>query len=298
MMKFMKYFSHIQDYLFGRNTLSNSSCPSSFVKWCFNDIDGYKFCIQNPTFIPICILALLIGLYCSKKISKLSGNFPTRWIYQLTFFLYGIMMTSAGILHCFLGDPRKLSHTLRHNDADSNLFIQLLFAIIDAGLTTNIAISFLFCGLCDIKFLNPKSTCTHFLLITSYFTVFVLWSLGILNQWSWIFLVLYIGTISVCCFIYLLTQLCIKSNCRALPLLLVGGIYGAIGLYATTYGADRVCKSEGPFWSQYFGPSFLWFLFSDISMTFMFLYVVRANEEKKVIIHDYPIDIEENPEKF
>ncbi|CAF1135393.1 unnamed protein product [Rotaria sp. Silwood1] len=295
MVQLIKYFSHLQNYVFGTHSLGNSSCPSSPVKWCF---DEYKFCIQNPTLIPTCILALLIGLYCSKKISKLPGKFSTRWLYQLIFFLYGMMMTSAGILHCFLSDPQKLSHILRNNDIDSSLFIQLLFAIIDAGLTTNIAVTFLFCGLCDIKFLNPKSNCTCFLLISSYFIVFILWTLGILNQWSWTFLVLYLGVISVCCFIYLLTQLCIKPNCHALSALICGGIYGAIGLYAATYGAEYICKSEGPFWSQYFGPGFLWFLLSDISMAFIFLYVIRANEERKVIIKKYPIDIEKHPEKF
>ncbi|CAF3608826.1 unnamed protein product [Rotaria sp. Silwood1] len=134
MVQSMEYFSYLQNYLFENNPSSNSSCPTSPVKWCFNDIDEYKFCIRNPTLIPLYILALSIGLYCSKKISKLPGKFPTRWLYQLTFFLYGMMMTSAGILHCFLSDPQKLSHILRNNDIDSSLFIQLLFAIIDAGI--------------------------------------------------------------------------------------------------------------------------------------------------------------------
>ncbi|CAF4463394.1 unnamed protein product [Rotaria sp. Silwood2] len=298
MVQFMEYFSHLQNYLFGNSPASNSSCPTSPVKWCFNDIDEYKFCIKNPTIIPLCILALLIGLYCSQKISKLPGKFPTRWLYQLTFFLYGMMMTSACILHCCLGDPQKLSHTLQNNDTDSILPIQLLFLIIDVGLTTSIAVSFLFCGLCDINFLNPKSNYTRFLLMSSYFTVFVLWTLGIFNQWPWITNVLYTGVISVCCFIYLLTQLFIKSNRRALPALVVGGIYGAVGLFLASFGAEYVCKSEGPFWSQYFGPGFLWYLFSDISMAFIFLYVIRANREKEVIIKKYPIDIEKDPKKF
>ncbi|CAF3959100.1 unnamed protein product [Rotaria sp. Silwood1] len=292
----MQYFLHVQDSLIEHNSSSNSSYPSSPAKWCFNDIDGHKLCIRSPTLIPTCILALLIGIFCSKNISKLPEKFSTRWLYQLTFFLFGMMMTSAGILHCFLGDPNKLLDTLRNSDTDSFLFLQLLFAIIVAGLTTNVAISFFFCGLCDINFLNPNSRSTSFLLIGSYFTVFVLWTLGILFQWSWIFYVLYLGVILFCCFTYLLTQLAIKSNHSALPALIVGGCYGAIGLCAVTFGEKYICKLEGPFWSQYIGPNFLWFLFSDVSMAFIFIYVIRANREKKVIIEKYHIDVEKNQE--
>ncbi|CAF4313417.1 unnamed protein product [Rotaria sp. Silwood2] len=282
------------------NSSSNSSCPLSPVKWCLNEMGSSPFCIRSPTLIPTCLLALLIGVYCSKNISKLPEKFETRWLYQLTFFLFGIMMTSAGILHCFLGDPQRLSLTLRNNGVDSLLVIQILFAIIDAGLTTSVAVSFLFCGLCDINFLDPKSNATRFLLIGSYFIVFVLWTLGVFRQWSWTFHVLYLGVISVSCFIYLLTQLWIKSNRRALPSLLVGGLYGAIGLFAASFAANRICKSEGPFWSQYIGPEFLWFLFSDISMAFIFIYVIQAHRENKVTIHkcDVDIDVEENPEKY
>jgi hypothetical protein len=164
--------------------------------------------------------------------------------------------------------------------------------------SSNVAVSFFFCGLCDIRFLNPQSPSTRYLLFSSYFTVFVLWTLGILNQWKWTFFVLYFGVVAVGCSIFLLTQLCIKSNRPALPSLFVGGLYGAIGLFATSFGAEHVCQSEGPFWSQYIGPEFIWFLFSDISMAFVFIYVVRANQNKQVISERYPIDIENFPEKF
>lgn len=294
----LQYFSNFKNYLFGSNASTNSSCPSSPAQWCFDDIEGYEFCIQNPSLIPTCILALTIGLYCSNYISKLSGKFPTRWLYQLTFFLFGIMMTSAGILHCFLNVSKNSSSFLEKNDFDTLSFLQLLVAVIDVGLTTNIAVSFSFCGLCDIKILNPNSNFTRFLLLISYFIVFLLWTLGILNNWSWTFHVLYLGVISVCCFIYVITQLFIKSNRRALPTLFFGGVYGAIGLYVTSIGAERVCKSEGPFWSQYIGPQFLWFLFSDISVAFVFLYVVQANRAPKAVVKKCAIDIEKNPEKF
>jgi len=298
MLQFTEGLFRLQNYIYGNNQSSNSSCPSSPVKWCIDEYDGYKFCIQNPTVLPTCILALLIGLFCSKRISKLPGKFPARWFYHLTFFLYGIMMTSAGILHCFLGDHKNLSNILQNTDDNSMEFISLLVAVIDAGLTTNIAITFLFCGLCDIGFLNPKIILTRIILFCIYLIVFLLWTLGILNNWKWIFYTLYVGVISICCLIYLLTQLCIKSNRRALPALLVGGIYGAMGLLATSFGANHVCQSEGPFWSQYIGPEFIWFLFSDISMAFIFIYVLRANREKQVVIKKYDIDIEKNPEKI
>jgi hypothetical protein len=294
----MKYFLHVQDYSLENNSSTNSSCPSLPAKLCVNDSDGYQLCIENPTLLPTCFLALLIGLFCSQRISQLSGKFSSRWFYHLTFFLYGIMMTSAGILHCFFADQPTLSDLLANPNADSIRFLHLLVAVIDVGLTTNIALTILFCGLCDIQFLNPKSICTRCLLLILYFFVFLLWTLGILNDWNWVYDVLYLGVISICCCTYLFTQLCIKSNYRALPALFVGGLYGGMGLIANSVGAEHICQSEGPFWSQYIGPEFIWFLFSDISMAFIFIYVLRANQEKKLIIKKYAIDLEKYPKKF
>lgn len=298
MVQFINYFLHLHNIFDNNNSSSNSSCPNASFKWCFNDIDGYNFCILSPTLIPTCILALIIGLYSSKRISELSKRFSTRWLYQLTFFLFGMMMTSAGILHCFLGDVQKLSNILQDDNIDSFQCVQLLFAIIDVGLTTSIAVSFLFCGLCDVGFLDPKSKCTRVLLISSYFVVFLLWTLGILNQWTWTFHVLYLGVISVCCFIYLITQLCIRSNRHALPSLFAGGLYGAIGLLATSVFAQHICQAEGPLYSQLIGPEFIWFIFSDISMAFMFMYVIRANRQNNVVISNYAIEMEKHQEKF
>jgi hypothetical protein len=275
----MKPFFQLQN-----NGSSNSSCPSSPAKWCLNE---NTICIENPTLIPTCMLALLIGLFCSKRISKLPGKFPSRWFYHLAFFLYGIMMTSAGILHCFL-----------HDQQATQTLLGLVIAVIDVGLTTNIAVTFLFCGLCDIRFLNSQSMVTRYLLFISYLVIFVLWTLGILNNWNWIYHVLYDGIVSVCCFIYLITQLCIKSNRSALPALFAGGIYGALGLLATTVGEQHICASEGPFWAQYIGPEFIWFMFSDISMALVFIYVIRAKREKQVTIERYPINMEKCPEKY
>ncbi len=294
----MKYFLYLQDDFGDKNSSANSSCPSSPLKWCTNEFRGEQLCIQNPTLLPTCLLALFIGLFCSKRIGRLPGKFPSRWYYQLTFFLFGVMMTSAGILHCFLGDRQRLSNVLQTTEDNSMQFWQLLVSIIDVGLTTNIAITFLFCGLCDIRVLNPKSSGTRWLLFITYFSVFLCWTLGILNQWNWVFYALYMGAVAVSCFIYLLTQLCIKSTRRALPSLFVGGLYGAIGLLATSFGAEHICESEGPFWSQYIGPEFLWFLFSDISMAFIFIYVLRANQERKIMMKKYHIEMEKYPEKF
>ena len=298
MLKAFDYLIRSYDSIFGESVAANSSCPSTKVQWCTNDHSGYQLCIQNPTLLPTCILALMIGVTCSKRLTQLPGKFPSRWFYSLTFFMFGMMMSSAGILHCFLGDVHSSTNISGNVAEASGKFIQLLFTIIDVGLTSNVAVSFFFCGLCDIGFLNPQSSCTRWLLFASYFTVFTLWTLGILNQWAWTFHVLYLGVIAVCCSIYLLTQLCLKSSRHALPALFVGGLYGALGLYATAYGAERVCRSEGPFWSQYIGPEFIWFLFSDVSMAFVYIYVSLANVKKPKVIKRYPIDLEKNPEKY
>ena len=294
MMHLTEYLISLKDSFYGSSSWSNSSCPTRAAKWCVDDTDQYNLCIESPTLLPLSILALILGIYSSKSISKLPGKFPTRWIYQRTFFLFGMMMTSAGILHCFLSGEQKSLNAV------DNLFdfIHMIIKVLDVGLTSNIAISFLFCGLCDIQFLNPQSTYTHALLSMLYCIVFLLWTLGISNQWTWIFHVLYLGVIAVCCFIYVFTQLCVKSNRRALPILFVGGLYGVVGLFGTSFGAGNICKSEGPYWSQYVGPEFLWFVFSTVSMAFIFMYVIRANQERKVDLKNCAIQTNRYPEKF
>lgn len=292
-----EYVSNLRASFSDDNSSTNSSCPSTPAQWCVNDTDGTPMCILKPTLIPTCILALLIGLLCSKRIAQFPGKFPSRYYYRLAFFLYGIMMTSAGILHCFIGDQVSLSTILADTDDDSGGFFYLLISVIDVGLTSNIAVTILFCGLCDIKFFDPKKTGTRVLLFLIYFLIFFFWTLGLLNQWEWVFNVLYFGVVAVSCAIYLLTQLCLKTNRRALALLFVAGLYGALGILATSFGAERICDSEGPFWSLYIGPEFIWFLFSDIAMAFVFAYVIRVNQENRIEMRTYHIDLEKHPMK-
>ena len=286
------------DDFFRSNSSANSSCPSTPAKWCTDDDDAYQVCIENPSLIFPCLLALFIGLFCAKRIAKLPGAFPSRWFYQTAFFLFGIMMTTAAILHCIIGDDRVSTMNFNGTDDDPTEFFQLLVSVMDVGLTSNIAITILFCGLCDIKFFNPQATGTRYLLIIIYFFVFILWTLGILNDWQWVFDVLYLAVIGISCCVYLLTQLCLKKARRALSALAVAGIYGGFGLMAVSVATEQICESEGPFWSQYFGPQFIWFLFSDISMAFLFVYVIRANQVKKILPRTYTINMEKYPEKF
>lgn len=287
------YFTEILQ----QNGSANSSCPSSPAKWCTDDDDAYHVCILNPSLIPTCLLALYIGVSCSNRIADLKSHFPSRWFYQRAFFLYGIMMTSAMILHCLIGDE-QVSTTDNNNNVNFVEFIRLFVTVIDVGLTSNIAITILFCGLCDIKFFNPQSTATRYLLTVIYFCIFLLWALGLVNGWDWVYKVLYLGVIGVSCGIYLLTQLCLKAGRRAFSALLAAGLYGGFGLMATAIGAEHICRSEGPIWSQYFGPEFIWFLFSDISMAFLCLYVIRANQAKKILPRTCAEDFEKDPEKF
>lgn len=279
------------------NGSANSSCPSSPAKWCTDDDDAYHVCILNPSLIPTCLLALYIGVSCSNRIADLKSHFPSRWFYQRAFFLYGIMMTSAGILHCLIGD-QQASTTDYNNDVNFVAFIRLFVGVIDVGLTSNIAITLLFCGLCDIKFFNPQSTATRYLLMVIYFCVFLLWTMGLVNNWHWVFDVLYFGVVGISCGIYLLTQLCLPNARRAFTLLFAAGLYGGLGLLATSVGAGHICQSEGPYWSEYFGPQFIWFLFSDISMAFLCMYVLRANQATKVTPRTCVEDFEKDPEKF
>ncbi|CAF0794339.1 unnamed protein product [Didymodactylos carnosus] len=243
----------------------NDSCPE--VKWCFCS----ELCILYPSLLPTTILALIIGLYTSKQISKLI--FPTVWYYKLTFFMYGIMMTSAGILHCIVGDSQNSEpHWLST--------LRLILSVMDVGLTSNIAISFMFCGLCDLNVLNPKLTFTKILVLFTFLLIFIAWTVAIIDQWQYAVKILYDYTVAICCFIYLITQLLLKHKPGVLSPLFISGLCGFIGLTASVVFANDICTWEGPFWAQYFSGEFIWFILSDLSVYFLYRYVVQSQKQE------------------
>ncbi|CAF1640203.1 unnamed protein product, partial [Didymodactylos carnosus] len=147
---------------------------------------------------------------------------------------------SAGILHCIVGDSQNSEpHWLST--------LRLILSVMDVGLTSNIAISFMFCGLCDLNVLNPKLTFTKILVLFTFLLIFIAWTVAIIDQWQYAVKILYDYTVAIC---------------------------------SSVVFANDICTWEGPFWAQYFSGEFIWFILSDLSVYFLYRYVVQSQKQE------------------
>jgi len=250
----------------------NSSDPCGYNSTC--DIINFKdLSVQAPALIPTCILAAAIGFYGYHTISK--TNVVGSKFYSLTFAMFGIMMSFAGLNDCIMsanGDPSDPAH--------------IFTGIVDVGLTSTIGMTFAFNGLVDVG------------LITEGVKSFAIWgfSAGLLfggwfyvfeAQWYMGFFYLYLVVIGVCCGLYCILELVylIKNRTtQGLYWVGVAGLTGAIGLAAVSMSnfAVWLCMTFGCF----FGPEFVWFLLSDAAMWACFKYFMsRVPAQKSKISH-------------
>jgi len=231
-------------------------------------INGYI--IVNPSLIPTCILAVVIGVYgfLSVRAQKPARGYAT---YSLTFLMYGFMMTSAMFADC-------LSENLKPFTAD-------LSAIIDAGLSSSIAVSFAFNGLVDLGLLNESHWYCWVMELTCFATLFVSWIVAFIHQdYTQALLVLYRDVIAISCGFYLVTQVFwfFKKGPTGFLWIFWGGLAGAIGLgsvFSVTI-ASFWCTWLGAY-SGWLGPSFVWFILSDVSVYCLVRYwLARSKQEQ------------------
>jgi len=242
----------------------------SVCDWAILFPNGYILTV--PETIPFSILALLIGVYCGNAIKKL--NTAESLVYSVTFYLYGIMMTDAMLADTFFAAWETSTNVYQQMFA-------LLLALIDASLTSTIALSFGWNALVDAGFLDEKSWKTWFLMITSYLGITGLWVYAMATMNFNLGYILYTDVIMASCGMYLLGEfvsIVIRKRTDGLVYLVAAGLCGVTGIQGIAGTPPIFCKIFTP----YYGDTGLWFSFSDLAMFFVFLYFKeRANAEKK-----------------
>ena len=261
-----------------RNLLSsfgNSSTPQQCDagKWCLSD----NFCITEVSLIPTCLLALLIGTYTSNQIKTRFANVKGSWMYAVTFLCFAIMMTDSMLVHCFIPRP---------NIKDRFFIVELIVNLINLAGTTSIAVGFFFCGLSDINWINADSIQSKVAFSSSFVAVFIAWYLALINQWKNMFLILYGGLVGLFCGIYLIIQLIIlarrtvredeQNELKGILYFIACGVSGAVGLGSVFVWRSQICSMMGPVLSPYLGPTFSWFILSDVAVYCLFKYVEQA----------------------
>jgi hypothetical protein len=110
-----------------------------------------------------------------------------------------------------------------------------LVGLIDCGLTSSIAVSFLWNALVDLKLLNEKSCKASLLWTVSYLAFFAAWAYSFLYAIRSAFKYLYLYTILITCGSYVLIQLYYlvrRARCSGFAWLIAAGLSGGIGVSA------------------------------------------------------------------
>jgi len=248
------------------NSINNTQIINSTL--CSETIIFKEITIYQPSLIPTCILAAIIGLICGSKIYQ--KNVVGHVSYCISFLMFGCMMSFAMIVNCFF-------------QINQMTIWGLFFALFDVGLTSCIALSFFWNGLVDVGLIKECPR-TYILMFISYFAIFGGWVYALLTQWINGFIYLYVLLIVVSCSLYLIMKIVnilYTKNFSGLGWIFLGGLSGGFGLLAIAYPSlsNWFCQNlplslNGAFW---------WFILSDVSMFTLYKYFITSktqNEEK------------------
>eukprot|EP01128_Nolandella_sp_AFSM9_P007204 TRINITY_DN3887_c0_g1_i1.p1 TRINITY_DN3887_c0_g1~~TRINITY_DN3887_c0_g1_i1.p1 ORF type:complete len:320 (-),score=61.30 TRINITY_DN3887_c0_g1_i1:173-1090(-) len=219
--------------------------------------NGYL--LTAPMLIPFSLLALFIGLYCSGVISS-SGRLNSL-LYRKTFFLYGLMMTSA-----------MFTDSLIPFNAVSPVWkiIHLLVGLIDVTFTSCIAASFFFNGLADMKLIDENSKKSLIAQIVMYSSIAMGWIYTFsTGSFASGFKYLYIFLILGFCGSYVIFEaifIVYRGHREGLGYLILAGLSGGGGLALMMKVPVALCLATTPF----MGGQSWWFLGSDLAMFFIF----------------------------
>lgn len=240
-----------------------------YVKDCsvvveLNDFGHYT--VINPSIIPLCFWALYIGVtrYNTFKKTIQQGT----GLYALCFLMYGIMMTNAMISDSVLNQYKS--------------WLQWLCAYVDIAMTSSIAAMIMFCGLYDLKCIDPfRNRASRYVIAVTIASIWTGWLyFEKTNKLDTGFEILYMDLIIVCCPLYLVFQICYmfkhKVSWRAVSRFLLTGLSGAVGMLALT--SPQLCHKFSTDIGIYFffNAETLWFFFSDLAMYFLASYVIKS----------------------
>jgi len=142
-----------------------NSCSANFT------LDGYL--VRQPTLIPTCLLAAVIGITGFVTITRLAKTLSNP-LYRISFLSYACMMTSSMIVNCLLPN-------LSQDQVPTG--IALYVSLIDLGLTSSIAYSFGINGLIDSGLLKPLSLLTYMLFFGGFGACFGGWIYIFTSGW-------------------------------------------------------------------------------------------------------------------
>lgn len=231
---------------------------------CTAQVTVNGFIVYNPMVVPACLLAVIIGLYGGRVIRAIS---PKRgsYSYSITYTMYCFMMWHSMLVHCITPSIK-------------NDLLTAIVGLIDAGLTSCIAVSFMWNSFVDNKWLDETSCKGKAIMFGSYTLIFIAWAATFYYKFTNGFLILYAGVIAVCCGLFLVAELWYlarKAKWAGISWLVLGGLFGLVGFYSFSHPAV-VCAYFG----QWLNASFWWDILSDLAMMALLKYFFASRIEE------------------
>jgi len=256
-------------------TASPDSCEANLTFALFS----HRVVIEQPTLVPLCLLAALIGVTGFLQVRK-SARSLSNPMYAWSFLFFAIMMSFAMLVNCFT----------RMSSGSTPTLLDLVLMVFDAGFTSGIAVSLFLNGLIDVKILSPASRLTHTLFVVDFVGCFTAWALSIVLNWSNCYVYLYVVLIGICgvCFgVCEVVWFCRSGSLRGAPWAAAAATAGGLGqlVISDARVAAFFCTYLGPRLSPWFGPSAIWFAVSDIAVICAVQYVLTRDQRTTAVVY-------------
>ncbi|KYQ93782.1 hypothetical protein DLAC_05175 [Tieghemostelium lacteum] len=251
----------------------NYSSSTSEEGICYNYwiINGV-FVVTDPLLIPLCLWALYIGVSKYRKFRQVTSIY----FYSIVFLAYGCMMTSA-----MFADDLSQSPILPK-------WFVLVVALVDVGLTSTIGSLFAYGGLASIGWINPAEKKWRNVMKATTALIFIIWTIDIfLGGIGILDLIMYDGIVGTSGLIFIVTEIVyLKRNNKLdqLSLLLLCGVCGASGVWATLNG-ELWCQSFHMTSSTY------WFFISDVTMILLSIYIWKTRNLSSYLANKNTISV-------
>jgi len=221
--------------------------------------------IFEPELLPCCFVALILGLTLAKEVYRLKR--PNYLMYAITFAMTGVMMTDAGWNDCILVNLWPNDH-----------FAHLFWGVLDVGLTSSIGLAFLFDALLDAKILKNKRS-TYVAYGIGVCLIFYAYVFCYVHKVAIGLVLLYMGIVGIGCGSWVIIQTILTilhEDWKSFWYLILAGLSGGFGFFSLVDFKLSLYLCEH--FSCHVNTQFIWFLVTDISIYFIYLYYKTRTE--------------------
>jgi len=231
--------------------------------------------VYQPDIAVFAICGALIGFTGFITVLRRWNTLQNHEIYAIIFFLFGCMNTSGFLANSiFLWGANSVSP------------ISQFVNLVDGVCSSAVSLTFIYCGLVDVKILKDGSVLTRLLLAGTLFALWHYWTLSNQGKIPNGFQLLYTDVTeagSLIFFILSFVWFFQNKTFKGLGWLLLAGISGVIGLLVLLQKLGDLCFSSFTIPNTSIQIPLpdgggIWYFFSDLSLfAFLFFYLTSKS---------------------